>query len=319
MNVLCCLLPYRPKHFVHAILVLAAIQMLFTACSSDNTPVAPSEDGYATVCFTVSNYRQVSFDDFSEGLGTRGHILAMTLANLQLSVFDATTLKLVMPTIYHDVREYENNPAIVESFPEFQLTLPYGHYKILVLGYNGQHECLLQSPSHITWSDDYVPNTFFHYSDLVLDASTQPQQSIKLERCVAAFCIKSKEPYPNGVKKIRFTTEGGGSVLDGTTGLTAKASGRCSEITVPADKIGQELDVLTTYLFLPTNSITTNYTVEVLGENDEVMYTHKFDNVPMKINQMTIWTGKLFEEQAPTVNQGFSITWDIDWGTEVHI
>lgn len=312
------LLPYRHGIFLPFVLVLIAVQMLFAACSSEETPVAPPEKGIATVGFTISNYRQISFDDFSASRTTRAEQVSLTLANLQVSVFDANTMELVTPTVLHKSSDYET-PETVKAFPVFQLTLPYGHYKILVLGYNGQRECQLQSPSHISWPDNYVPNTFRYYADLILDASTQPQQSIRLERCVAAFRIESEEPYPNGVKKIRFTSEGGGSVLDATTGLTPTATGRSSEIVIPADWIGRELDALTTYLFLPTNSITTKYKVEVLGDNDAVMYTHNFDNVPMKVNQMTIWKGKLFEEETPTVSQGFGITWDMGWENKVYI
>lgn len=313
------LLPYRCRIFLPFVLVLATVQLLFTACSSADTPVAPPEEGNATVCFTVSNYRQVSFDDLSSVSGTRAEVITMTLAHLQLSVFDATTMELVTPTILHKASEYETSAEKAKTFPEFQLNLPYGRYKILVLGYNGQHECQLQSPSDISWPDGYVPNTFRYYGDLVINGSTQPQQSIRLEHCVAAFRILSDEPFPNGVRKIRFTTDGGGTVLDATTGLTAKASGRCSEIVVPASMIGHEVDALTTYLFLPSETISTKYKVEVLGEKDVVMFTHDFDEVPMKINQMTIWSGKLFVEQTPTVSQGFGITWNMDWGNEVHI
>lgn len=312
------LLPYRHGIFLPFVLVLIAVQMLFAACSSEETPVAPPEKGIATVSFTVSNYRQISFDDFSASPATRVIRDTLKVANLQMSVYDANTMQLIKPTILHKSDEYQSAEK-VKAFYEFQLSLPYGHYKILVLGYNGQRECQLQSPSHISWPDKYVPNTFRYYADLILDASTQPQQSIRLERCVAAFRIESEEPYPNGVKKIRFTSEGGGSVLDATTGLTPTATGRSSEIVIPADSIGRKLDALTSYLFLPTNSITTKYKVEVLGDNDAVMYTHNFDNVPMKINQMTIWNGNLFEEEAQTVSQGFGITLSLDWGSKVYI
>lgn len=318
MNVHCLTLPYWRRYFVPALLLLAAVQMLLSACSSENNSVTPPAEGIATVCFTVSNYRQVSFDDLSDGSGTRAETVSMTLANLQLSVYDATTMELVTPTVLHKASDYDTSADKAKTFPEFQLTLPYGRYKILVLGYNGQQECQLQSPSHISWSDGYVPNTFRYYADLILDGSTQPQQSIRLERCVAAFSIESEDQIPSGVRKIRFSTADGGTILNGTTGLTANATGRSNEIAVPSSMTGTKLKA-TTYLFLPTNDITTKYKVEVLGDNDAVMYTRNFDNVPMKVNQMTIWKGKLFEEEAPTVSQGFGITWDMEWGNTVNI
>lgn len=318
MNVHCLTLPYWRRYFVPALLLLAAVQMLLSACSSENNSVTPPAEGIATVCFTVSNYRQVSFDDLSDGSGTRAEAVSMTLANLQLSVYDATTMELVTPTVLHKASDYETSADKAKTFPEFQLTLPYGRYKILVLGYNGKYECQMESPSHISWPDNYVPNTFRYYADLVIDASTQPQQSIRLERCVAAFCIDSEDKIPVGSRKVRFTTPDGGIVLNGTSGFAIETSGRSSDIVIPVDSIGKIVP-FTTYLFLPTNSITTKYKVEVLGDKDAVMYTRNFDNVPMKINQMTIWKGKLFEEETPTVSQGFGITWDIDWGNKVYI
>ena len=223
----------------------------------------------------------------------------MDLANLSLTVFDAETNEMVIPTILHKSEDYENSSyEKAKTFPQFSVTLPYGHYRLLVLGYNGTKGCSIASVNHITWEDNYVPNTFLYYQDLTFDKDTSLDQKLTLKHVVTAFRVMTEDVAPAELKSARFISTDGGTVLDAVTGFTPQSTGRTSKMNVPAEYVGIK-DTFTVYLFLPEEQIKTNYTVQALGQNDKVLYEKHFNDVPLRINSLTVWEGKFFETSTP--------------------
>ena len=155
---------YRQYFWSLLLLLVLCAPLLLTACKS-----SPDEsEELSSVTFSITNYRQISFDDLTSS-GTTRATISMTLANLSLSVFNAETGELVAPTILHKSTDYESDGESAMMFSQFSVSLPQGRYKVLVLGYNGSRACNISSLHHIAWEDDYVPNTFLY---LVLDATT---------------------------------------------------------------------------------------------------------------------------------------------------
>jgi hypothetical protein len=296
------------------LLLVSCSLLLSVSCQSgpDDTIVP---EGQSTITFSVSNYRQISFDDLSGAGSTRAtETISMTLANLSLTVFNAETNEVVYPTVLHESKNYDKSNA--KTFPSFSVTLPYGHYQLLVLGYNGKHSCNIASLNHISWEGDYVPNTFLYCNEFTLDKNTNLNQQITLRHVVAAFCVYAEDALPATLKKMRFSTTAGGTVLDATTGYTPQITSRTSDIIVPPDSLGSPCHFYS-YLFLPEEQTTGNYTVQALGVNDVLINEKHFNNVPLRINYKTEWQGKFFEasdDEDPSGEQrGFSIEWDTKW------
>ena len=298
------------------LLLVSCSLLLSVSCQSgpDDTIVP---EGQSTITFSVSNYRQISFDDLSRAGTTRADVPSnhpSTLAHLVVAVFDAETGEQALSPILHDYVDYETNPS---AYPQFSVTLPYGHYRVLVLGYNGSRACNIASFSHISWEDDYVPNTFLYCGEFTLNEDTELTKEVTLKHVVAAFRVTAEDAIPSEMKKIRFRSTAGGTVLNATTGLATENTGKTSDIEIPASNIGKQGVFLTTYLFLPEEQITTNYTVQALGKNDALINEKHFNDVPLRINYLTEWTGKLFEAsddvEPSGVQRGFSIEWDAKW------
>lgn len=294
------------------LLFIACSLLFYVSCQS-----GPEEtDGQCTVTFSVTNYRQTSFDDLS-GSGTRAEtVISLSLAYLQVTIFNAETNEQVT-TILHKSDDYydENDKLKALLFPKFSVTLPYGHYRVLVLGFNGSRACNIASPSCITWADNYVPNTFLYQEEFTLNEGATLNKEITLRHVVAAFCMMAEDVAPSNLKKMRFISTAGGTVLDATTGYTPQSTGRTSEIDVPSKFLGIK-DTFTVYLFLPEEQITTNYTVQALDKNNKVLSEKHFNDVPLRINYLTSWQGKMFEqgsEDVPSTQNGFSIQWDMNW------
>lgn len=293
-----------------------AFSLLFASCGSEPEDEI-SLEGQCTVSFSVSNYRQISFDDLSSSATTKAETISMTLAYMSLTVFSAETNEMVRSTILHNSDDYLENP---KEFPQFSVTLPYGRYRVLVLGYNGKKACNIASPTHISWADNYVPNTFLYCEEFALDKDASLSKEVTLKRVVAAFRVTAQDAIPSGLKKMRFSCTAGGTVLDATTGFAPQSTGRTSDIVVPSGYVGKEGQDFTVYLFLPEEQATGNYTVQALGADDAVLCEKHFNNVPLRINYLTQWQGKAFEasdddggDEPSSVQSGFSVKWDMDW------
>ena len=240
----------------------------------------------------------------------------MTLANLSLTVFNAETNERVIPTILHKSADYESDGATAMTFPQFSVSLPYGHYRLLVLGYNGSRDCNIASLNRISWTDDYVPNTFLYCEEFTLDEDASLNREITLKHVVSAFRVTAEDAIPAELKKMRFISTEGGTVLDATTGFTPQNTGRTSEISVPSSYVGAAGVDFTVYLFLPQEQMTSNYTVQALGSSGAVLCQKHFYDVPLRINYLTQWQGKAFEqggEDVPAVQSGFDVKWDMEW------
>lgn len=305
------------------LLLFPCFLLVLSSCQSEQESSTPSSEGQGTLSFTVTNYRQISFDDLSSPSSTRASkTVVMDLANLSLTVFDAETNEMVIPTILHKSEDYENSSyEKAKTFPQFSVTLPYGHYRLLVLGYNGTKGCSIASVNHITWEDNYVPNTFLYYQDLMFDKDTSLDQKLTLKHVVTAFRVMTEDVAPAELKSVCFISTDGGTVLDAMTGFTPQSTGRTSKMNVPAEYVGIK-DTFTVYLFLPEEQIKTNYTVQALGKNDAVLYEKHFNDVPLRINSLTVWEGKFFETSTPDdeeYNLGFNFYWDTQWADTIKV
>ncbi len=299
------------------LLLIPCLMFLLVSCQSG--PAEP--EGQCTVTFSVSNYRQVSFDDLSSSGMSRAEKIYMTLANLSLTVFDAETNKQVISTILHKSVDYEASSTLAKTYSKFSVSLPYGRYRVLVLGYNGSRACSITSLNHISWEENYVPNTFLYCEEFTLDESTNLNRDITLRHVVSAFCVTAEDAIPANLKKMRFISTAGGTVLDATTGFTPQSTGRTSEIAVPDSHLGK-IDTFTVYLFLPEEQITTNYTIQALDKNNAVFCEKHFNDVPLRINYLTEWHGKAFEQgevETPDAQSSFNISWDINWADTLRL
>lgn len=279
---------------------------------------ASAPEGQCTVTFSVSNYRQISFDELSSSATSRaGETIVMSLANLSVTVFDAETNERATPTVLHKSVDYEDDVEKAKTFPQFSVTLPYGRYRLLVLGYNGSRECNIALLNHISWAEDYVPNTFLYQEEFTVSEGTSLNKEVTLKRVVSAFRVTAEDAIPTELKKMRFISTAGGTVLDATTGFAPQSNGRISEIAVPTSYVGKQGIDFTVYLFLPEEQATSNYTVQALGQGDAVLCQKRFDNVPLRINYLTQWQGKAFEasddDDQPSLQGGFNVKWDMDW------
>ena len=278
------------KHI--SLLCIMGCLLLITACSS-NEEKTPS--GEATLNFYVTNYEMTSLDHVTKAAAT-------TLQHLDMAIYNSQSEELISVT----QTTQEDN-----GYGTFSATLPYGSYTIVFLGYDGSRKADVEQLTSICYADNFVPNFFYKTLELTISSATNNAQTIALERAVAAFMIKSNGDIPTNLNKIRISATGGGHHFNAKTGTAVQVEDRSYTYNV-SSYAGKESISVTYFSFLTATEGTMNFNVTALDEADNVIRSRDFNDVPMKINQRTTYSGSFFSKDESV--QGFSLTLaDDEW------
>ncbi|MBR4757750.1 MAG: hypothetical protein IK084_02970 [Bacteroidaceae bacterium] len=119
---------------------------ILIACNDDDTAV----DGNKAITFLVTNYEQSSLDDVAANApALAASTSATSLAHLDIAVYDSESHALI-------TSEQKNTGD--EDYGSFSVTLPYGNYIVVFLGYAGSRQANLSSIESICFADNYVPD-----------------------------------------------------------------------------------------------------------------------------------------------------------------
>lgn len=270
-----------------------------TACSSDGSEKEP-EEGEKTISFEVVNYQQVSLDDVTRATD------ATALAHLDMAIYDAATNALVSQT---QTAKGDNN------YGQFSATLAYGQYTVVFLGYNGDRTANMSNPTAIIFGTGYIPNMFYKTMQLTVSPSSNATEEIVLKRGVAAFKLKHSGYIPNTLTNITIIASGGGCQFNALTGYATETVENTLSHNMKSI-VGGTSFTLYSFTFLPAETATMTFTAVAKDANNEVLQERVFSNVPMKINQRTIYTGQFFG--SGTNVQGFSLSLETDQWDEVN-
>lgn len=275
----------------------ALLAIMLTSCSNESEKPA---NGTGTIRFDVLNYEQVSLDEVTRASA------ATALAHLEMAIYDASSLEIV-----DSVKTAKGD----DGYGSFSSTLPYGDYIIAFLGFDGSKASSLKQIQNIGFADAYVPNFFYKTLSLTVSPTSDENQEITLSRAVSAFSIKSQGYIPNNLKNITIVANGGGFRFNAQTGKATSVSQRTSTFDV-SNYAGTESVGITVYAFLQSDEATMSFNVTATDANGDVLAEKVFPNVPMRINQRTIYTGSLFGDGTET--QGFNLTLENDVWSDIN-
>ena len=260
---------------IHSLFLAFVLLMLTTACSNDTEQ--PTE-GSATLNFRILNFQQVSLDEVTRATN------AETLDHLDMAIYQAATHALVSNT---------QTAKGSENYGSFSATLPFGDYNIVFLGYNGSRTAQLTSPESIQFADFYVPDFFYKTLPLSVNASTNQEQNISLARAVAAFTIRGEGYIPTNTQDMTITAKGGGQVFNALTGKAAETADMTRSYNL-SSKAGGTSFGINFYTFLPATESTMDFTVTAYDTKGGELAKRTFNDVSMKINQRSIFSGAFF-------------------------
>ena len=281
--------------------LLVITATILIACNDDDTAV----DGNKAITFLVTNYEQSSLDDVAANApALAASTSATSLAHLDIAVYDSESHALITS---------EQKNVGDEDYGSFSVTLPYGNYIVVFLGYEGSRQANLSSVESICFADNYVPDLFLKKIDLSISSSTTTTKAVTLSRAVAAFRLKSNYDIPADLSKMVVTANGGGHHLNALTGYAKEAEERSYTYDVSSFAGTTDL-AITVYTFLTSNSSTMTFAASALNGSNEEIRSRTFTSVPMKINQKTTYTGSFFTDGLGMSNFNLSLKtdkWDV--------
>ncbi len=282
-------------------IAVIATAMLATGCSNSETVTPVSVSGEATITFNVINYEQVDFD----AIQTRSTEVS-NLKYLELGIYDATTKELTSTVLQENTDE---------DYGTFNVTIPYGSYTLVFIGwYTTQDvEADMSDLNAIVFTDNYVPHLFCETLDLTVDENTLESQSIRLSRVIAGFRVVISDEIPEDASYFHVTSEGGGYALDPLTGFAASLASRENDVTVLSSWAGQTDRNFNVYALLTQETAEMKFVVDAYDTSNNLMVSHTFTDVPMKINQLTRYTGNFFAIETSEGSFSVSLADDYSW------
>ena len=267
-------------------ILMSAIAVLLTGCSSDNGEERVIYKNDAKVTLTFAPYEM-------DAMGTRA----------------ATSIASVVTRLDVWLTEGGNTTAIHQSaedadFGTVTATLDKTKtYTLVAVGHKGTDAATL-TDGVISFPDDKTTHSMVYTT--TFSPSTTTTLSCLMSRIVAAFRMETTDALPSDCKKIRFTITDVFDRWNVTTGGTHQLD-RTSTVSITST--AQDGTIAITLYNIVTNAQTLHtVTAEALNESDDVIQSRVFDNVPLRNGYRTTYRGYFFTDEAMTMT--FSVD---DW------
>lgn len=252
---------------------LAALALL-ASCSSGNETEEPVNNQVAVT---------IDFPQFSMGMEpfTRTAISEVS-THLDIWLSDGTTT-----TVYNQTNADEGFGTLTLSLYR---TKTYTMYAVA-------HKCddvATMTDGIISFPDDKVKETFWYST--TFSPNTTTSLSPEMSRIVGCLRMEITDAIPATVKKMRFTIADvydRWSVTDGP----AHQLDRVATITYNGTS-----SIFNVYMIATDAETTHTVTVDALGDNDAVILSRSFNDVPIRQNHKTVMTGSFFTNPSMSVN-----------------
>ena len=263
---------------------IAGLVLLAAGCSNESeetvnnqVPVTVRVDGFAIEQSEMPAKTRGTAVDSYEG------VKALTLAFYKADGTEQTQLT-----------QFKGSTSSGQTFGEFSLNLPMGSYTMVVVGrgHSAGDEFDITSSTSAAYTEGYPRETFVATQAVNITTNTAQELTATLDRVVAKVVVASTDNRTANVSKIRTTFSAGGKSFNPSTGLANDNEGYIKTLTIPSTAV--ETITATSYLFLATDEQTIDVTIETLDADNNVLFSKKVTNVPLKRNRETRLTGAMF-------------------------
>ena len=174
----------------------------------------------------------------------------------------------------------------------------------------------IKTDTHLSYKAlrNVVTDTFYYEGELTV-ASSQDTYELVLQRPVAMFRLQLTDVLPSNAHKIRFYYTGGSSTFNPSTGFGCVNSRQ----TVMMDiEDGQQ--VFEVYTFPHELNDFLKITVTIYDSGENILKEQVFEQVPVTVDQITVFTGSFFGGSGggggggnPNAPSGITMKADGDW------
>lgn len=255
-------------------------------------------DGKVHVEFRVTQFEELPFAVVDSG--TRSVVdISQVCSRINLTLFiDGTKVKAVNQTVDDD------------GFGRINLDLTEGDYQVVVIAHSGTGSATITSPDEIKFPDNKVTDTFYYYAQLSVREDMTVDMLLK--RAVAKFRLVTTDAVPSGIQQLKFYYTGGSSTFDAVKGFGCKESRQTEYRSITADMVGKPAQ-FEVYTFPHVQEDKLKMTVSVLDASGDAVSERVFEDVPVKLNQITQYTGTFFQESNSTGAATFTLKVDDQW------
>lgn len=292
------------KDFFNKAGLLIMLVFVFSSCEKIELPMAGDNNDYdgedgVDIAFTVSNIEQVAFDDATPNTRASYAITDMC-SRITFAFFnDGGKVKQI------------SQKASDADFGHVQVSLPAGEYEYVVLAHNGSANPTVSSLQEISFGNNgKLADTFYYYG--TLDATESGTVNLSLKRAVAMVRFIVTDAVPAEVEQMKFSYTGGSSTFNAVTGFGCKNSrqGELFDVTNTAHNGQSQYDL---YTFPHADEGDLKLTVTALMGNGDEYKEGVFENIPVKINQITKFTGEFFKDTQKPGEAMFSMVTADEW------
>lgn len=284
--------------------IMAATMPLLNSCNNVTIhEEVRQENQKVKVNLNVASFGMIPFNDY----------YGMTKAQA-----DGCCKKIHFALFQNDTREVFETQDLgtTENFGSLQLDLSVGQHQLLIVAHNGDGNPTMTKINSVAFNNKETlktTDTFYYCQTITISADGTNDFNIALQRAIAAFRITISDDIPSNVVKLAFSSNGGSANLNPVTGWGASKGPHSDEIAVtPGQKVYE------IYSFPSSESIEYKITVTAYDARGNNLTETIFDKVPMKKNQITTYTGNLFDGGVKTfMESGIGLTIENTWGSNI--
>lgn len=190
-----------------------------------------------------------------------------------------------------------------------RLALNDGTYKLVVIAHNGEGSATITSEEKVTFPNNKVTDTFYYYGSLDVTTETKTY-SLVLTRAVALLrMVITDQTLPAAVTKFKFYYVGGSSTFSPSAGFGIVQS-KQTEIRDVANDGNYDLFTMPH----TEEDVITKLTVTALDANDNAIAERTIENIPIRRNYITRYTGNFFGNSGADADSGdMNMTAEPEW------
>ena len=187
--------------------------------------------------------------------------------------------------------------------------LPEGTYTVVGIAHSCDGSATISSPDKVTFPSNKVTDTFYYYGEIEVTAEPH-DYSLQMTRAVAMFRLTlTDDPLPETLTQFKFYYTGGSSTFNPSTGFGCVNSKQTEYRTTTADTKVYEV-----YSFPHTESDVLKITITALNATGVTISERLFEDVPIKLNTVTSYTGSFFNGSSGTItSSSVGFTADNAW------
>ena len=280
---------------IFPIMLMMIVAALLPSCEKavfddDNANGSGNANGNLTI--TVTNWRQVAYTE-------------PTRAVVDITGY-SSRLNFV---IYKDGEKVKSLMQMQddEGYGTVSFSLAPATYKVLVLAHSSKGNPTLASPENIKFTNTIsFSDTFYYYGDVKVGDVNQTHE-LTLTRASSLLCFIIADEIPEAVAKIHFYYTGGSGVLNAVTGYGGDVDSK-QEKLYNIEGLSSPL-TLPIYTFLQTDEGVLKVRAVAKDKDNNVLLEREFDDIPMKRNMITEYSGSFFEHE-----DAFLFKAETDWG-----